>query len=146
MKEGSDPTLPHDFVISDSTITRYLLGELPPDEQSALEGRYFAEPALLDRIDAAEDDLIDAYVRDELTPEQRTHFETRFLTPKRVERVRMAEALRRATRAPRRSASWMLPVAASLFLALLATVLWLAMRGAPRETPRVVTLRLALHY
>ncbi len=132
MKDESDLTLP-----DDQSITRYLLGELPPDEQSELERRYFAEPALLDRIDAAEDDLIDAYVRNELTPEQRTHFETRFLTPKRVERVRMAEALRRATRAPRRS-SWMLPIAASLFLALLAAMLWVALRDTPRETPRVV--------
>ncbi|HUR80383.1 MAG TPA: hypothetical protein VM733_06435 [Thermoanaerobaculia bacterium] len=123
----------------DSLITRYLLGELPPDEQNELERRYFAETTLLDRIDAAEDELIDDYVRGGLTAEQRKHFETRFLTPQRVERVRMAEALRRATR-PRRNV-WMVPLAASLFLALLATVLWPALRAPRRDETPVVEHR-----
>jgi anti-sigma factor RsiW len=82
-------------IADDEVIVRYLLGELPAEEETGLERRYLADPALLDRIDAVEDDLIDDYVRDALPPEQREHFESRFLTAERLERVRLAEALRR---------------------------------------------------
>src|SRR6185436_11625139 len=119
-----------DKVVDPEVIERYLLGELPPEEQTELEARYFSDPGLLDRIDAAEDDLIDDYVRRELTPARRLRFESHFLNEKRLERVRMAEALRKATApraAPRRA--WALPLAASLFGAALLAIVLLLLRN-----------------
>ena len=119
-----------DRVVDDEVIARYLLGELPAEEQTELERRYFADPELLDRMDAVEDDLIDEYVRQELKPEQRQHFERHFLNEKRLERVRMAEALR--TAAPPRASSvrpWALPLAAALFVAALLAIVWLALEN-----------------
>lgn len=124
-------------VVSDAVIVRYLLGELPAPEQESLERSYFSDPALLDRMDAVEDDLIDDYVRGALTPEQRTLFERHFLNEKRRERVRMAEALQRAM-PPRRVPArvWALPLAAALFVAALLTIVWLALENRTlRERP-----------
>ena len=111
-------------------IERYLLGELSPDEQAELEALYFSDAELLDRIDAAEDDLIDDYVRRELPAAQRMRFESYFLNEKRRERVRMAVALFKATAprvAPRQA--WVLPLAASLFGAALLAIVWLMVQN-----------------
>ena len=122
-------------------IERYLLGELSPDEQAGLEALYFGDAELLDRIDAAEDDLIDDYVRGGLSPAQRLRFESHFLNEKRRERVRMAEALRKALqpRVSKRSA-WALPLAASLFGAALLAIVWLLVQNR-RLHERIETLQ-----
>ena len=119
-----------DKVVDQEMIERYLLGELSPDEQAELEALYFSDAELLDRIDAAEDDLIDDYVRRELPAAQRMRFESYFLNEKRRERVRMAVALFKATAprvAPRQA--WVLPLAASLFGAALLAIVWLMVQN-----------------
>ena len=62
-------------------IVQYLLGELPEEQQVAVEDRAFADPSYLVEIQAAEADLIDAYVRGELTAAERRDFERMFLAP-----------------------------------------------------------------
>ena len=130
-------------------ISRYLLHDLPPDEQEAIERRYFSEPDYLELVEAVEGDLINAYVRGELPREQRARFEMYFLRGRaRRERVRMAEALHARLRRPdgRRSTSAadrrtvrprLLAAAAVLIVAVgLATWMW------PRaEAPVVVVQR-----
>ena len=130
-----------DRVVDQGTIERYLLGELSPAEQAELETQYFGDPDLLDRIDAAEDELIDGYVRRELPPERRLRFESHFLNDKRLERVRMAEALQRAA-APRvaRRPAWILPAAAALFGAALLAIVWLIVQNRGLQH-RIETLR-----
>lgn len=79
---------------SDRLIISYLLGELPAEEQAEIEQRYFSEPDFLEQILAVEDDLIDAYLRNGLTPNERTRFEGHFLaSADRREKVEAAEAL-----------------------------------------------------
>jgi hypothetical protein len=79
---------------SDRTIVRYLLGESSPQEQTRIEERYFSEPNFLEQVVAVETDLIDAYVRHELTTNERERFENYFLVSHdRRERVEIAEAL-----------------------------------------------------
>jgi hypothetical protein len=78
----------------DSVFYRYLLGEMSPPERDALEDRYFQDNALHEKILAAEDDLIDAYVSRELTSDQRARFKEFFLrSDERVGKLRVAEAL-----------------------------------------------------
>ena len=75
-------------------MTRYLLGELPEDEQAALEERYFGDPGVFDEVTKAESDLVDDYVRGKLPADVRQRFERVFLVhPQRRERVKFAEAL-----------------------------------------------------
>ena len=42
----------------ESVIRRYLLGELPEQEQTAVEARYFLDDAFFEQLVAAEKELI----------------------------------------------------------------------------------------
>jgi len=141
---------------SDSArLFRYLLHDVTDSEREEIETQYFRDPEALAMLDAIEGELIDAYVRRELTSAQRQKFERDFLsTPSRRERLRMSEALH-AHLPRRRSASRvMLAIAASL-LALIALGVWMWTRTQPRteivrhpvpiETPRApVTVAVTL--
>ena len=73
---------------------KYLLGNLTDDEQVEVEDRAFADAEYLSALEATEADLIDAYVRGELSQSDRRSFEFRFLTsPKRRRKVEFARAL-----------------------------------------------------
>jgi anti-sigma factor RsiW len=77
-------------------IVQYLLGELPEERQAAVEDRAFADSAYLADIQAVEADLIDAYVRGELTAAERRAFERMFLaSPARRSKVAFARTLAR---------------------------------------------------
>ena len=79
---------------NEKLIARYLLGDLPEDEQVAIEDRAFADNDYLALVTAVENDLIDEYVRQELTTTERQQFETRFLaSAERRKRVEFAKAL-----------------------------------------------------
>jgi hypothetical protein len=63
-----------------------------------VEDRAFADPDCLSALEAAEADLIDAYVRGELPPADRRGFERRFLTsPRRRNKVEFARAFATVT-------------------------------------------------
>lgn len=81
--------------MNDERIVAYLLGELPKKESERFEEEcYFAGEDWPEEVRAAEHDLVDAYLRHELTPEQRQHFEQNYLTTeKRLKRVATAAAL-----------------------------------------------------
>ena len=73
---------------------KYLLGNLTEEEQVEVEDRAFAEADYLSALEATEADLIDAYVRGELSQSDRRNFEFRFLTsPERRRKVEFARAL-----------------------------------------------------
>lgn len=82
----------------EARLTRYLLGELPEAERDALEEAFFVDDDAFEQALAAEDELLDAYARGELSPGERARFEALFLSRPRVrERVRFARALADAT-------------------------------------------------
>jgi hypothetical protein len=113
-----------------AVISRYLLHELPASEREAIERRYLSDPDYLELIEAVEGDLIDAYVRGELSHAQRERFERYFLcTRSRQERVRLAEALIEKVPSRRSWTRERIALAASLLvLAGLAAGMW------PRES------------
>jgi hypothetical protein len=74
--------------------TRYLLGKLSDAESASLEERSFVDDNVFDEIEIAEDELIDAYVGDSLSAEDRERFENKLLQSERVaERVEFARLL-----------------------------------------------------
>lgn len=84
---------------SDENLRSYLLGELGPDEQMALEERYFSDAQLFDRIVEMENGLVDQYARGLLSGEVRRRFESHYLAePRRRERAEFAETLAEKTR------------------------------------------------
>ena len=75
-------------------IARYLLGDLPEEQQTEIEDRAFRDEGFLQDIIAVESDLIDEYVRHELRDSQRRQFETRFLaSAERRRKLEFARAL-----------------------------------------------------
>jgi anti-sigma factor RsiW len=80
-----------------SPIVRYLLGRLPEDEQTRFEEQLLESEALFEALEEAESELIDEYVGDMLSADDRRRFELYFLTqPERRARVEFARALREA--------------------------------------------------
>ena len=77
-------------------LVGFLLGDLSAKEQVRIEDRALTDPTYLAEIEAAEADLIDAYVRGELPPDWLPGFERRFLrSPSRRSKVEFAKALAR---------------------------------------------------
>ena len=75
-------------------ICRYLLGELPDDEQAELERRYFNDDELFERLLKVEDELIDKYVRGEFSDQECERLEKHFLKSEgRRKRVILAQAV-----------------------------------------------------
>lgn len=74
---------------------RYLLGTLSPAEIDLIDEALFQGDAKAQEMELAETDLIDAYVRNELTSADRKRFNERLQnSPVLLERVRFAEALK----------------------------------------------------
>jgi CHAT domain-containing protein/Tfp pilus assembly protein PilF len=84
-------------VIDPNRLRRYLLGELTEEEQLApIEERLLVDDHFFEEFQLVKDDLIDEYVKDELTAQERQHFEQHFLTTsERREHVRHAQSLAR---------------------------------------------------
>jgi hypothetical protein len=77
-------------------MRRYLLGLLPEPEQAALEERFFEDGEILSEMRAVEQDLVDAYVRGQLGPDEKSVFESHYLSVSRhAERVAFAYDLLR---------------------------------------------------
>lgn len=80
--------------MDDTLLTRYLLGNLPEEDQVQIEDRAFSDPEYLAAIEDAEADLIDSYVRGELAGADRRQFERMFLaSARRRSKVEFARAL-----------------------------------------------------
>ncbi len=73
---------------------RYLLGPMTEEEMTQVEERYFSDPDLFARLEAVEEDLVDDYVRGNLSGAERGRFEQSYLnSPQRQEKVRFARLL-----------------------------------------------------
>jgi len=81
-----------DQSIDDGLLRRYLLGELPEADTERLHELSVADDAFAGRLDAIENDLVDAYVRGELSQENLKQFKSFYLSsPKRRQKVEIAE-------------------------------------------------------
>ncbi|MEA2176087.1 MAG: hypothetical protein QOD00_3679 [Blastocatellia bacterium] len=79
----------------DILIKNYLLGNLQQEEKLQIEERLFFDEKYFQTLQAVEDDLIDDYIYEELSPNERNRFENYFLsTPERHESLRVAKALK----------------------------------------------------
>jgi hypothetical protein len=75
-------------------IIKYLLGELPDEEQEQVEDRYASDDDFFEELLIIESELIDKYLQGELSDRERERFETVFLRPlSRRERVKNARVM-----------------------------------------------------
>ena len=96
---------------ADDASIRYLLGEMTEAEKVSLESGIVADDEAFEKIGAAEDELIDEYLSEGLTAEERNRFEKIYLnSPERRERVKFARALgQRLTEKPKTASVIALP-------------------------------------
>jgi hypothetical protein len=96
---------PNKPVIDDDLIVRYLLGALPDEDAERLDRSSIVDDDFALRLTAVESDMVDSYVRGELSPETRNRVESFYLaSPARREKVRFAEELLRWEKAAGQSA------------------------------------------
>jgi hypothetical protein len=113
-------------------LIRYLLHQMSEEERATLAEQWFTAPELQEALQAAEGELLDAYARGELAPEQRRQVEE-FLLGSETQRNKLAfaYALRDALPTSRiRGARWFGLAAAGIIIALAATTIWYARRVA----------------
>jgi hypothetical protein len=80
--------------VSEQELTRYLLGNLQREDCERLDELSIADDEFIERLSAAENDLVDAYVRDQLRSDALRDFESHYLaTDLRRQKVAMARAL-----------------------------------------------------
>ncbi len=96
-------------MVTRDDLIAYLLHRLPEEARGALAERWFADPELQEQLRLVEAELLDAYARGQLTPEDRRAIETHLLHDKPV----------------RRPAPWMVWAAAVAAVALTIFVAWL---------------------
>ena len=90
--------MPTDRYPQDEQLEDYLLGRLSDAEAEQFDELSIADEEFAWRLHTAENDLVDAYVRDTLSSETRLRFEHFYLaSPRRRERVEFARSLARAT-------------------------------------------------
>jgi Flp pilus assembly protein TadG len=84
----------------------YLLETLSDEERSRIEERYFSDDAEFEELEIAEDELIDSYVRGELSSTESQQFEKRMSqSPRLVQRVEFARMWAKKMAAPAREVS-----------------------------------------
>jgi hypothetical protein len=80
---------------SEDLTTQYLLGTSSEEEQTLLEERFFSDDDEFEELEIVEEELIDRYVRGELSAGDRSFFEQRLSkSPRLRERVEFAKLLK----------------------------------------------------
>ena len=118
--------------LDDVEARRFLLGQLPPEEQGRIEELAFEDPDTFTFLETVEDDLIDEFIQGELSAVEVQQFNDHFLSlPDRRNNLRVSRLLRqhfdKAARVPavgwfRRPRTWITALAA---LALLIFAVWI---------------------
>lgn len=135
--------------MTDEQITAYLLEELTEQESEQFEEQCFAQDEWPAEMDAAEQDLIDAYLRNELSSDRKRRFVERYLTTdarkarvlatKTIHQVLCAEQPRSTWR-EWLQALWQRPLVPQIAIAVLVLavsigIFWPRFRGPQTFTP-----------
>ena len=76
------------------TLAQYLLGELYQEDRQRLENEYLADDKVWENLTTVENDLIDSYVRGDLSERQCREFEQHYLdSPDKRDRLEVARLL-----------------------------------------------------
>jgi hypothetical protein len=65
---------------NEKLLTRYLLGNLPEEQQLQVEGEFLSDDQRYERLLALENELFYDYAQNKLAPDEREQFEKRFLS------------------------------------------------------------------
>jgi hypothetical protein len=75
-------------------VRRYLLGALSDEEQDLLEKQFITDDEFRERVLMTEDELIEDYLDNALSPEERERFTSHFLaTPQQIQKLQFIKAM-----------------------------------------------------
>src|SRR5215813_1334449 len=78
-------------IYNEELIVQYLLGSLPQEETERFDELCFVDDEFAERLSVVENDLVDTYVRGELSGRNLERFDSHYLaSPRRREKVRVA--------------------------------------------------------
>jgi len=131
--------------MTDDRTTAYLLDELPQDEAEQFEEQCFSQlewPEV--ELEGAEEDLIQAYVKEELSPERRRRFEENYLrTEARRERVLLARSFLQVVCSSSQPVPTPAPAWTQMVIGFLKSLVFAPRPAVVRVATVVVTLGLA---
>lgn len=129
--------------LDDVLARRFLLGQLSAEEQGRIEELAFDDHRSFAFLKAAEADLIDEFIYDDLSSEEKEQFKKHFLSqPGRRQDLRIARALQRYVAQPETFEH--LPTQPADRLGSLSLVHWLRLRTSPRRLSLVAAIVLIL--
>ena len=117
--------------IQAEVVKSYLLGTLPDEQASAVEERYFADPAFFNQIRSMEIDLICRFLDDGLTEQEQAQFERRYLQVPKLKKLVDEVRERRGAFPPPRSMTWIAVAAAAMVCILVIGFVFLRKELTP---------------
>ncbi|MEK7829672.1 MAG: hypothetical protein AAB401_01225, partial [Acidobacteriota bacterium] len=83
-------------VENDTQLRRYLLDELPADELQLIEERLLVDNEYLEQMLIVEEDLIDDYTANKLSPQQKANYQKLFLaSPEGRQKLKITQVLKK---------------------------------------------------
>ena len=142
-----------------SLIRKYLLNQLTGEQQQQFEQRLLTDDGVFEELEIAEDELIDEFLSEKLSEDERVRFEQYFLAmPERQQKVRFSRTLSRYVRANEKlddasalsgphfgtTNNWALPIAAAVaVIVIVAGIFWFSRPRNP-SAPTLATFTLTL--
>lgn len=84
-----------DFEEQDTRLRRYLIGELTPDEQQLIEERLLIDGEYMEQMLIVEENLIDDYAANKLSPQQKADYQKLFLaSPEGRQKLKISRILK----------------------------------------------------
>lgn len=139
--------------VSDALLRAFLLGNIADDERERIESLFLTDSQERERVLSAEQDLIEDYLEDSLTPEDKQRFIALYAqTPEQRQQLRVTKSIKdwaireAAAQIPsakvsvwtRLRASWLkpvfvIPIAVATMIAIVVAVVWLNSRERTRR-------------
>jgi hypothetical protein len=135
--------------VSDALLRQLLLGQVDDQERQRLESMFVTGALSRDRVQAAEQHLLDDFLDDSLTPADRERFLAQYgETPAEQRKLRIAKSIQDWAVTNAAAGSWwsrlrarlrlkpafMIPITAVTVLAIVFAVIWLRSRWDERST------------
>lgn len=131
----------NDETVTDALLREYLLGKVSDEDQEQIEGLFLTDPHARERVLGVEQDLIEDYLEDTLSADDRERFVARFAqTDEQRRKLRISKSIKDwaisqnvPVAVPRQVRFWQrpsaVPIAAVVLIAIVIAAFWVSRRS-----------------